>query len=49
MYRIMKDLGLKFPVHMKEYYSYKGTDGKIAPNILNRNFHAKKQNEKWIT
>lgn len=43
--RLMKDLELKFPVYMKEYHSFKGTDGKIVPNISNRNF----QTEKWIT
>ena len=32
--RIMKELGLKCQVRMKKYRSYKGTVGKIAPNIL---------------
>ena len=36
--RIMKELGLKCLVRMKKYRSYKGTVGKIAPNILNRQF-----------
>jgi transposase InsO family protein len=47
--RIMKELGLKCLVRMKKYKSYKGTVGKIAPNILNRNFKAEKPNEKWVT
>jgi transposase InsO family protein len=47
--RIMKELGLKCIVRMKKYKSYKGTVGKIAPNILDRNFHAEKPNEKWVT
>ena len=47
--RIMKELGLKCLVRMKKYRSYKGTVGKIAPNILDRNFKAKKPNEKWVT
>lgn len=47
--RIMKELGLKSVVRMKKYRSYKGTIGKIAPNVLDRNFHAKKPNEKWVT
>lgn len=47
--RIMKDLGLKCLVRMKKYRSYKGTIGKIAPNILDRNFKAEKPNEKWVT
>lgn len=47
--RIMKALGLKCIVRMKKYKSYKGTVGKIAPNILNRNFTAETPNEKWVT
>ncbi|MBV7507882.1 IS3 family transposase [Bacillus sp. sid0103] len=47
--RIMKELGLKCLVRMKKYRSYKGTVGKIAPNILDRNFKADKPNEKWVT
>ncbi len=49
VYRLMKELGLKCLVRMKKYRSYKGTVGKIAPNILNRNFQADKPNEKWVT
>ncbi|MBD8028714.1 IS3 family transposase [Ureibacillus sp. Re31] len=47
--RIMKALGLKCLVRMKKYKSYKGTVGKIAPNILDRNFKADAPNEKWVT
>lgn len=47
--RIMKELGLKSLVRMKKYRSYKGTVGKIASNILERNFKANKPNEKWVT
>lgn len=47
--RIMKALGLKSLVRMKKYKSYKGAVGKIAPNILNRQFTAGKPNEKWVT
>jgi len=36
-------------VRMKKYRSYKGELGKIAPNLLNRNFIADKPNEKWET
>lgn len=43
----MKTLGLKCMVRMKKYKSYKGTVGKIADNILNRNFSAEAPNEKW--
>ncbi|MGF7032386.1 transposase InsO family protein [Paenibacillus mucilaginosus] len=34
---------------MKKYRSYKGTIGKIAPNILDRQFQADNPNEKWVT
>ncbi|BAR87711.1 transposase (plasmid) [Bacillus thuringiensis serovar tolworthi] len=34
---------------IKKYRSYKETVGKFAPNILKRNFHASKPNEKWVT
>jgi len=34
---------------MKKYKSYKGTVGKIAPNILNRNFITEAPNTKWVT
>ncbi|MGG0238484.1 IS3 family transposase [Bacillus rhizoplanae] len=47
--RIMKELGLKSLVRMKKYRSYKGKIGKVAPNILERNFTAEKPNEKWVT
>ena len=47
--RIMKELGLKCVVRMKKYKSYKGKVGKIAPNILDRNFTAEAPNEKWVT
>ncbi len=38
--RLMKDLGLVCRVRMKKYRSYRGEVGKIAPNLLNRDFHA---------
>lgn len=49
VFRIMQELGLQCIVRMKKYKSYKGAFGKAAPNILNRNFAAKKPNEKWVT
>ena len=45
----MKKLGLVCRVRMKKYRSYKGKVGKIAPNLLNRDFHAEKPNQKWVT
>ncbi|WP_260289026.1 IS3 family transposase, partial [Peribacillus aracenensis] len=47
--RLMNELGLKCMVRMKKYRSYKGKVGKIAPNILERDFKATKPNEKWVT
>lgn len=47
--RLMKKLGLVCHVRMKKYRSYKGEVGKIAPNLLNRDFHAEKPNQKWVT
>lgn len=32
-----------------KYKSYKGEIGKVAPNIINRDFHADKPNQKWST
>ncbi|MGG4268170.1 IS3 family transposase, partial [Peribacillus simplex] len=46
--RLMNELGLKSVVRMKRYRSYKGKIGKIAPNILARDFKAEKSNEKWV-
>ena len=45
----MKELGLICRVRMKKYRSYKGNVGKVAPNLLNRDFHAEKPNQKWVT
>ena len=45
----MKQLGLICTVRIKKYYSYKGEVGKIAPNLLDRNFEADKPNQKWVT
>ncbi|BAL00004.1 putative transposase [Oscillibacter valericigenes Sjm18-20] len=45
----MKELGLLCRVRMKKHRSYKGEVGKIASNLLNRNFEAEKPNQKWVT
>ena len=47
--RLMKLLGLVCRVRIKKYRSYKGEVGKIAPNLLQRDFHAEKPNQKWVT
>ncbi len=47
--RIMAESGLKSLVRTKKYKSYKGQQGKIAKNLLKRNFKADKPNQKWVT
>ena len=47
--KLMKILGLKSVIRIKKYKSYKGELGKIAPNVLNRNFKAISPNQKWAT
>ena len=47
--RLMKELGLVCRVRIKKYRSYKGEVGKMAPNLLDRNFYAEKPNQKWVT
>ena len=36
-------------VRLKKYRSYKGEVGKIAPNRIQRDFHASAPNQKWTT
>jgi putative transposase len=47
--RLMKELDLVCRVRIKKYCSYKGEVGKIASNLLNRDFRAEKPNQKWVT
>ena len=47
--RIMKQLGLAGKRPKEKYHSYKGEVGKIADNIINRDFSTKKPLEKWTT
>lgn len=47
--KLMTACGLKCQVRLKKYRSYKGETGKIAPNLLNRDFVANKPNQKWVT
>ena len=44
--RLMKELGIKCMVRIKKYRSYKGEVGKIAPNIIQRDFSATAPNQK---
>ena len=45
----MRKMGIFCRVRMKKYRSYKGEVGKIAPNLLERNFKTEKPNQKWVT
>lgn len=47
--KLMKALGIVCRVRMKKYRSYKGGAGKIAPNLLERDFEAAAPNQKWVT
>lgn len=47
--RLMEELHLKCLVRMKKYRSYKGEIGKIAPNLIQRDFKADAPNQKWTT
>ncbi|MDZ3991042.1 IS3 family transposase ISPsy8 [Pseudomonas sp. Teo4] len=47
--RLMARLGLKSVVRPKKYRSYRGCVGKVAKNLLERNFIAQRPNQKWVT
>lgn len=47
--KLMQEIGICCKVRMKKYRSYKGEQGKIAPNLLNRNFHSNKPLYKLVT
>ena len=47
--RLMKELKLECKVRMKKYRSYKGEVGRIAPNLLERDFSTTAPNQKWVT
>ncbi len=47
--KLMKQCGLKCEIRRKRYRSYKGDVGKVAPNILQRNFNSTKPLMKLVT
>jgi transposase InsO family protein len=47
--RLMGDMCLKSKVRQVRYRSYKGEVGRIAPNIIARDFAADAPNRKWAT
>lgn len=47
--KLMGKLQLKSTVRPKRYQSYQGPEGKVAPNLLERQFSAAEPNQKWVT
>lgn len=47
--RLMGELHLKSMIRRVRYRSYKGAVGRIAPNVIDRNFAAVAPNRKWAT
>lgn len=45
----MNTCGIKCQVRLKKYRSYKGEIGRVAPDMLKRDFIADKPNRKWAT
>ncbi len=47
--RLMAETGIRCEVRMKKYKSYKGEVGKIAPNLLERDFQADAPHKRLVT
>lgn len=47
--KLMRAMKLQSLVRCKKYRSYKGQTGKIAPNVLNRDFKTQQPLQKWAT
>ena len=48
--KLMRELGLVCKVRRRRRYNaFHGEVGKIAPNLLSRNFNADSPNQKWVT
>lgn len=47
--RLMDESGLKSKICKVRYRSYKGKAGKIAPNLISRDFVAETLNREWTT
>ena len=45
----MQSMKLKSRIRVAKYRSYKGLVGKVADNILQRQFKANQPNQKWVT
>lgn len=47
--RLMQLMKLKSRIRITKYRSYKGQVGRVADNLLQRQFKADKPNQKWVT
>lgn len=47
--RLMQQLGLRSLVRPKKYRSYRGAEGRAAPNTLKRQFQAERPNQRWVS
>lgn len=47
--KLMGQMSLKAQRKRQHYHSYKGNVGKVAPNIINRDFNTSGPNQKWTT
>ncbi len=47
--RLMHEERIVCKVRQRKYSSYKGQIGKVAPNLLKRDFRTTRSNEKWVT
>lgn len=47
--KLMGQMSLKAKRKTQHYRSYKGEIGRVAPNVLNRDFRASAPNRKWAT
>lgn len=47
--RLMQDMGLRAVRRTRHYRSYKGEVGRVAPNVIQRDFSTSGPNQKWAT
>ena len=47
--RLMGELDLRSIVRPKKYRSYKGRAARVAPDLIKRQFTARRANQKWVT
>ena len=47
--KLMGQMGLRAKKKKQRYRSYKGELGRIAPNVISRDFHADRPDQKWAT